>query len=228
MKYQPGMIVKLSPLFTGADTSNSPVWGGKEGHIGGTVRVVKTHYHDAAHHTAQVEWFNKQIGEFTENQLINLSGEEELFSQEMIKNKGCLPKDIFILLRTGSGRFILNAVESMMAFTGSPIDVGRHRYTTIITNHALPEISPSDYVMVSRMLSFPHLDQVKTTSLYGAEQAWFAAWKIQAPRDIYHPLPTFKTITEVVAKLDSDALRGAYAMFHLTNNLCDYSVSDAA
>lgn len=228
MKFQANTTVKLSPFFTGADGSHSPVWGGKEGFIGGLIKKVCTHKHTDAEHFAVIEWFNGMGGEFKEEHLMNLTEEENQFSRDYLAKKGSSVKDIFILLKMKSGRFVLNFIESRASYANTGLDVGLPRYTTMLTKHALEKVSNSDYDMVEKALSFPDMKQVDSTTVFGAEACFFNGWNMQLPRTIYHPLPTYSSISDAANKSPQEWGIGAYAFFHLPKQLIDYSMVDAS
>lgn len=222
MKFQKGCFVKLKDTFLGRDFDESPIWGGPCGFIGGTVTKTFTHTHDATTHEAEVEWYNGKIGRFKDGELTNLTDDESRFSRDQIACKGLLDKDIFILVKTASGRYSLNVIESVGSFSSNLPRPDEPKYTTLATRHALITADATDMVLVAKTLSFPDLVQRKAVGLFGAYAHWFNTWSIAVPRSVYHPLPQFKSLKEAAEASPKD-VKGAYAFFHLPLNLCDYS-----
>lgn len=224
MKFQKDNLVKLNPLFGGLNCRSAPVWGGQEGFIGGKVLQAFTHKHRSDEHSVIVDWYNGATGEFKENDLAPLSEQESQFSFTYLRSNGAVSGDIFILLKTASGRYVLNVIESLASHSDIVPPLGQQRYTTMVTKHALPVIHTVDVFSVAKTLSFPDVKEVPATTMYGAFQNWFNAWNIEIPRSVYGPQPTFKSLTEAVAASPTKAAPGHYAFFRLPNNLCDYSV----
>jgi hypothetical protein len=205
------------------------VWGSAEGFVGGKVLKVQTHAHDEKNHTATIEWLNGTCGEFRGTDLLPLNNEEHEYSQDYLKRNGAMPKDVFILLRTTSGRYVLNVIESIASHSDTVPSIGCPRYTTMITKHALPDIPTLDAYAVGKALSFPDLEEKPASMLFGAYAHWFNAWGITVPRSVYGPLPTIKSLIDAKTMAENTAAAagpcaGRYAFFHLPSNLCDYSV----
>lgn len=230
MRYQKDNFVKLNSHFTGVNSVHAPIWGSSEGFIGGKVLKVQTHRHDSKDHTVTVGWFNSKCGDFKESDLLPLSTNEHEYSQDYLKRNGAMPKDVFILIKMKSGRYVLNVIESVASHSNNIPSIGGTRYTTMVTKHALPSVPETDVFAISKALAFPDLVEKPASMLYGAYGHFFNAWGITIPRAIYGPLPTFKSIHDAIEAEPAvdPASPGRYAMFHLPSNLCDYSVLDSS
>lgn len=226
MKFQKDDFVKLSTMFLARpDTNCDPLWGGREGYIGGVVKAVHTHAHESKDHKVVVEWFNGKGGEYKEIDLAYMTVAETDYSKYWLKCNGNPPNDIFILLKTGKGKYILNIIEAISSHCDTPKVLGEKRFTTMITHHQLPSVDSLDAVVVAKAMSFPDVKETSSTTLAGARSTWFHDWNITMPRSVYHPLKTYKSVAEAAAASPKEVKAGAYVFFHLLDNLCDLSVT---
>lgn len=218
MKFVRNSFVKVSSTFTQLDKPETPIWGGVCGYVGGEVQKAFTHAHDPIEHECEIMFFNGKKSKILAVHLEFLSDAERDFSMEYIKNEGSLVRDIFILVKTNEGRYVLNTIEHREK---DVIDKNNpSRFVVGITRCAMPTMHHTDAEFLDQMASFPDYVEKKVASLYEAQREIYDQWKIPMAR-VFKEFPLVSYACLETSVTHAPKTGPAMAIFHLTKNICD-------
>lgn len=221
MRVQPHNGVKLLSTYPD-DTPETPIWGGRFGMLSGTVTKCFTHKHDPSEHRAQVEWSNGKTIALGDEHLSFLSESERLYSMLWKEREGIANHDVYVLIRTDSGRFVLNYIESSGAGMDDYKHVGaRDPYFAGMTKYALSDVKKPDADLFQNTVAYPDWVEKGTKSMFQSQCEVYKFWGVPIPPAFYHPLPEFPNLEAAIKSCPQEA-GAAISMFRLPNNVCEY------
>ena len=217
--------VKLLPAWPHSNSRFAPVWGGPLGYIPGRVIKVTTHHHDESLHGVEVEWGYPDanpdpskplpVGTFHEKYLALMSEDDEAIAQEA-EFGSPVTSDVWVLIRTHTGRFALNVIEA------GPYGWKDPRYIAGVTRHVLPTTSQSDYFLANYMLSAVDHTDTKANTLFDAVSTIFRAWELPALDSVQLPLPTYESVSHAALTCPIGDHAGIL-LFHTPRSLIDFA-----
>lgn len=214
--------VKLLPTINRPDTPDAPLWGGVYGVNSGIIKTMFTHDHDPLMHNADVIWQTGRVSNVPATHLKALSNPEIEYAQDWKKSDGLLERDIFVLICTSMGFFVLNHIEPLAEGAVTPLE----KYAAMFTRWALPSVDNSDYNLLTHFLSFDGLIERRCPDMFQAQKFIYDAWQVPVPKCFQHPLPEYPSLKEAAASCPVSIGKPRIAMFHLPRNLIDYASVD--
>ena len=217
--FVPEEEVILTPRYTAAASTVSPIWGSRMGFMVGKVKKVMNGNHNKAEHRCDVQWpTSGSVFQFPNTALEPANAAHRYIAAEWDQNRTVLPSSgVYILVREG-GEFYLGYLD--FNETPSPIEPYHIMFSQLPMN-----LEGSDYDILSAFMSTDDFMSVRQATPAAALEVFRRenGFPNHPALTMLDPtrLPKFKSISAAVATLPEGETRDGVMLFSTPIHMYD-------